>query len=110
MKKLTLLVAATSLAIFGSGCASVEDEHRHHHHDEHEHAWSTVKQLVAVVQPTAGNKCRGVVRFTEVEGIVYGYAEFEGLTPNAKHAMHIHEFGDATGTDGTKAGGHFNPE
>mgnify|MGYP003345476807 CR=1 FL=1 len=70
---------------------------------------SVVKQLVAVVQPTAGNKCAGVVRFTEVDGIVYIYGEISGLTPNQQHAMHIHEFGDATSTDATKAGGHYNP-
>jgi Cu-Zn family superoxide dismutase len=109
MKTFASLLTAGSLAMLSQGCISVEDEH-HHHHDGHVAAWAAVKQLVAVVQPTEGNKCRGVVRFTQVEGIVYVYAEFEGLTPNAKHAMHIHEFGDGTGTDGAKAGGHFNPE
>lgn len=105
---LSSLLLALPLAFLAPGCAT--DSNHHHGADAHGSSWSAVKQLVAVVKPTAGNKCAGVVRFTEVDGKVYVFAEFEGLTPNAKHAMHIHEFGDATGTDGTKAGGHYNPE
>lgn len=108
MKIITPILLALPLVFFG--CASHEGHHHNHGAATHGSSWATVKQLVAVVKPTAGNKCAGVVRFTEVDGKVYVYAEFEGLTPNAKHAMHIHEFGDATGPDGTKAGGHYNPE
>jgi Cu-Zn family superoxide dismutase len=50
------------------------------------------------------------VRFTEVGGVVYVYGEISGLTPSQQHGIHIHEFGDGTSTDGTKAGGHYNPE
>jgi Cu-Zn family superoxide dismutase len=108
MKIITPILLALPLAFFG--CATHEGHHHNHGAAKHGSSWAAVKQLVAVVKPTAGNKCAGVVRFTEVDGKVYVHAEFEGLTPNAKHAMHIHEFGDATGTDGTKAGGHYNPE
>lgn len=110
MKITTILsmLAVMALALMGSGCST--DGHHHHGGKGHESSWASVKQLAAVIKPTAGNRCSGVVRFTEVDGNVYVYAELEGLTPNAKHAMHIHEFGDATGTDGTKAGGHYNPE
>lgn len=103
------LVAAH--AVFSSGCAHSSCCDAKHDHAAHAApAANAVKQLVAVVQPTAGNKCTGVVRFTEVDGVVYVYGEISGLTPNQRHAMHIHEFGDGTGTDGTKAGGHYNPE
>jgi Cu-Zn family superoxide dismutase len=105
---------AVPIALFSPGCAT-EDAHHGHDHHAHGHgahgsAWTTVKQVAATVNPTAGNKCKGVVRFTEVDGTVYVFAEFEGLTPNQQHAMHIHEFGDVSGPDGMKTGGHYNPE
>ncbi len=65
---------------------------------------------VCVLHATEGNKVSGVVRFTEEGGKVKVVADVEGLTPDAKHAFHIHEFGDATSKDGSSAGGHFNPD
>lgn len=99
------LLLALPIALLDSERASAADQKQHH-----ESSWTGVKQLVAVIHPTAGNKCSGVVRFSEAGGAVSVSAELEGLTPNAKHAMHIHDFGDGTGTDGMKAGGHYNPE
>ena len=32
-----------------------------------------------------------------------------GLTPNAQHGFHVHEFGDESGTDAAMAKGHYNP-
>ena len=102
-------VLAGSYLLFTTGCAhTCCDDHDHKHGAAA--AGPQVKQLVAVIQSTAGNKCAGFVRFTEVAGTVYVYAEVTGLNPGQQHAMHIHEFGDATSTDGTKAGGHYNPE
>jgi Cu-Zn family superoxide dismutase len=37
-------------------------------------------------------------------------AEISGLKAKARHAFHIHEFGDVTGADGKTAGAHYNPE
>jgi Cu-Zn family superoxide dismutase len=68
------------------------------------------KQAVAVLQPTAGSKCHGVVKFTQVGDSVKVVADVEGLTPGQKHAIHIHYFGDLTSTDGMSTGGHYNPE
>ncbi|MBI3880862.1 MAG: superoxide dismutase family protein [Verrucomicrobia bacterium] len=104
------LLFALPLALLTPGCSTEGEHHHDHGAAAHESSWASVKQLAAVIKPTAGNQCSGVVRFTEVGDKVYVFAELEGLTPNAKHAMHIHEFGDATGTDGMKAGGHYNPE
>lgn len=69
-----------------------------------------ITQAVCVIHPTEGNKCSGVIRFTEEGGKLKVVADIEGLTPDAKHAMHVHEFGDCTSKDGSSAGGHFNPE
>jgi Cu-Zn family superoxide dismutase len=65
--------------------------------------------LVAAIHPTKGNTATGVVRFTVVPGGVRIVADISGLTPSAKHAIHIHEFGDVSAEDGSAAGGHYNP-
>lgn len=69
-----------------------------------------VTKAVAVLHPTAGQRCHGVVRFTQEGGSVKVVADIEGLTPSQKHAFHIHQYGDCTAPDGTSAGGHYNPE
>ena len=66
--------------------------------------------LVAVMTPTEGNATAGTVVFTTVEDGVHIVADITGLSANAQHAIHIHHYGDARGTDGTCAGGHYNPE
>ena len=68
----------------------------------------TINKAVCVLIPTAGNNVFGVVTFTKVENGVQVVADLTGLT-QGKHGFHIHEFGDCTSTDGTSAGGHFNP-
>src|SRR5215475_13621448 len=70
----------------------------------------TVQKAIAVLHPTAGQQCRGVVRFTQEGDSVKVAADLEGLTPNQKHAFHIHQYGDCSSTDGMSAGGHYNPE
>jgi len=80
------------------------------HDKAHADAWSAVKEVVAVLYPTAGSKCRGEIRFTQEGDKVKVVAKVEGLMPGQKHAIHIHQFGDASSTDGSSAGGHYNPE
>lgn len=77
---------------------------------QHGSQWESVNELVAVVHPTQGNKCHGWVRFTQVDEGVKIVAHIEGLKPNAQHAFHIHDYGDATSPDGESAGSHYNPE
>jgi Cu-Zn family superoxide dismutase len=79
-------------------------------HGAPESPWGDVKELVCVLEPTAGNSCKGTVRFTEVEGGVKVVADLEGLTANQQHGFHVHEFGDCTSSDGESAGGHYDPE
>jgi len=76
----------------------------------HVNAWANVTEAVAVMSPTAGSKTKGTIQFTQVGSMVKIEGTFEGLTPNAKHAIHIHEAGNITATDGTATGGHYNPE
>src|SRR6184192_4153257 len=79
---------------------------------EHEHgeAWAAVKQAVAVLHATAGNKCHGTVRFTQDGDSVKVVADVEGLTPGQKHAIHVHQFGDCSSPDAMSTGSHYNPE
>ncbi len=65
---------------------------------------------LAQMQPTAGSKVKGTVKFVEGEGgKVTVTAELEGLNPGQQHAFHVHEFGDCSAPDGSSAGGHYNP-
>lgn len=71
---------------------------------------SPTKQAVAVLHPTAGQQCHGVVRFTQEGESIKVVADLEGLNPSQKHAFHIHQYGDCSASDGMSAGGHYNPE
>lgn len=65
-------------------------------------------KAIAVLHPTAGSNVTGTVIFTKSGEEVKVVADITGLTPG-KHGFHIHEFGDCSSSDGSSAGGHFNP-
>jgi Cu-Zn family superoxide dismutase len=75
----------------------------------HAHAMTAPKKAVCVLVPSAGSKAQGVLTLTQGDGVVQITGTVKNLTPG-KHGFHIHEFGDLTSTDGSAAGGHFNPE
>lgn len=64
----------------------------------------------AIVKPTKGNKVSGEIHFSENFGKVKVVGEISGLQKNLEHGFHIHEFGDCSASDGSSAGGHYNPE
>ena len=106
-------------ALLAAGCISVEKTDHHEHSaattsatNAHAHvsAWEAVNHAVAVIRPTAGNQCAGIVHFHKVGDAVKVVAEISGLTPNQAHGFHVHELGDVSGADGTATGGHYNPE
>lgn len=68
----------------------------------------SINSAIAVLYPTEGNQVDGTVIFTKTADGVKVVADIEGLTPG-KHGFHIHEYGDCSSSDGTSAGGHFNP-
>ena len=96
---LGLLVAGATL----TGCA-----HSSGTHDGMDSHGATV--AVAALQAKSGSSVHGWVRFEEVEGGVQITARIEGLKANSKHAIHVHELGDCSSSDGKSAGGHYNPE
>lgn len=67
-----------------------------------------IEKAVAVVYPTKGHQARGIVSISDLGHEVKIYGRIIGLTPGL-HGFHIHQFGDASKSDGTSAGGHFNP-
>jgi Cu-Zn family superoxide dismutase len=83
-------------------CAPEEEADLHEHGESFSHA-------VAVLSPTEGSEARGVVTFTQADAGISVVADLVGLEPGP-HGFHIHEFGDCSASDGTSAGGHFNPE
>jgi Cu-Zn family superoxide dismutase len=112
MPSLSFLLAAAALA--AAGCASTGD-HDADHNAGHgaanaAHPLTALNEAVAVVHPTNGNSAHGWMRFTQTAEGMHVTGEIQGLKPHARHAFHIHEFGDCTSGDGKSAGSHYNPE
>ena len=63
---------------------------------------------VAVLEAKSNSKVSGKLDFAEKDGSVTISGTISGLTPG-KHGFHIHEIGDCSASDGSSAGGHFNP-
>jgi len=108
-KTLAALCLTTGLLFAGAGltgCASNGEHDGHGDDAEHvEHA----QVAVASLQSKSGSSVKGWVRFEQVAGGVQITARVEGLEASAKHAIHIHELGDCSSSDGKSAGGHYNP-
>ncbi len=91
--------------MFFASCTEVE-----HEQTEMEYQTQTIDQAVAVMHATDGNSVEGTVLFTQTEQGVRVEANISGLDADSMHGFHIHEYGDCRASDGTSAGGHFNPE
>ncbi|HEY1171348.1 MAG TPA: superoxide dismutase family protein [Verrucomicrobiae bacterium] len=107
--KIAVSLLALPLAAFVTGC-STTDDHGHGAAAAHANAFANITQAVATMNPTDGNKAKGTVKFTQTGNKVKIVATIEGLNPNQKHAIHIHEAGDVSSKDGMATGGHYNPE
>jgi Cu-Zn family superoxide dismutase len=67
-----------------------------------------IKKAVCILYPTLGNKVNGTINFIATDSGIKVVGNIQGLT-KGKHGIHIHECGDCSASDGTSAGGHFNP-
>lgn len=115
LKYLALMALATVIMIAacdnsGDSKTNAQDGHEGHDHGNHAAMFEGVTKAICVMSPTEGNAVAGWVKFEESESTVTVSWEVTGLEPNAKHAIHVHEFGDISKTDGTGTGGHYNPE
>jgi Cu-Zn family superoxide dismutase len=68
-----------------------------------------IEKAIAVINPVGNSKVSGTVSFMKTENGSTISAQIKGLS-KGKHGFHIHQFGDCSATDGTSAGGHFNPD
>ena len=105
------LSAGAVLALALAGCAVPGSEHQH----EKSGAMGGMgmmggRMAVASLTPTQGNQVRGLVMFHEMDGHLMVHAKLSGLAPNSEHGFHVHETGSCASTDGSSAGGHFNPD
>ena len=105
MNKMGLLIGLALAALFPA-CA----HHSHNVEVNIHRGLGALTEAVAVVHPTRGNHCRGVVRFTQVENGLRIVADLEDLAPNSIHAFHIHQYGDCTADNAMSAGSHYDPE
>lgn len=68
------------------------------------------RQVAVKIQSTSGSQVSGSVAFIpEKWGKVRVSGEIRGLTPGS-HGFHVHEYGDCSASDGSSAGGHYNPK
>lgn len=96
------VAGAVGLALAPLACAPEADESSPGALAEPSHA-------IAVLRPIGGSEARGLVTFARIEGGVRVVAAVDGLSPG-RHGFHVHEYGDCSASDGTSAGGHFNPD
>lgn len=66
------------------------------------------KEITVNLQATSGSDLSGTVVFTQANGEVTMTANISGLE-EGKHAIHLHEKADCSASDGSSAGGHWNP-
>ncbi len=108
------LLATIGVFLLVSSCNSGDTSTKPVAHEESTNMVShdnsdAISRAVCVITPTEGNDVKGIVTFTQTDGGILIVADVEGLS-EGKHGFHIHEFGDISKSDGTSAGGHFNPE
>ncbi|KAJ3099633.1 hypothetical protein HDU96_010608, partial [Phlyctochytrium bullatum] len=70
---------------------------------------------IAVLTPASKSSIRGIVTITQENsrrwgpGAVTFNVQLWGLTPGAKHAVHVHSWGDITNPASNSTGPHFDP-
>jgi len=107
MNNLLISTTILSLCFWSAGCKNDhKDTEAAGHHKMND---QNMQMATATIEPTKGNSAKGSVMFHQMGDKVRVTADITGLTPNQKHAIHIHE-GTECGDDGMKAGGHYNPE
>lgn len=101
-----IIISAFSILAFG--CAQTHEQSENMEMEEEPEVM--IEQAVAVIHATEGNEIEGNVTFTQTDNGVRVQAMVSGLDAESLHGFHIHQYGDCRASDGTSAGGHYNPE
>ena len=69
----------------------------------------TKRHAICILYPNNSN-ARGIASFSQdnINSATKIACSIKGLSPNGKHGIHVHEFGDLTDGCAT-AGAHYNP-
>lgn len=111
LKILNYLSLSILIGLFAISCTQEGSQNQmgQQNMDQQQDTASTnYSKAVAVIHPTEGNNVSGTVTFEKVEDSVTVSAEVEGLE-EGQHGFHVHQYGDCSASDGTSAGGHYNP-
>ncbi len=69
------------------------------------------RRASAQLLPLGSSGVSGTLILTEVlDGGVKIEGQVHGLKPEGLHGFHVHAVGDCSASDGSSAGGHFNPD
>lgn len=102
----TALAPSCVIAIGNEG--NLDDEGRRHTRTSYASSHSP-SFASARIEGRSGVELDGKVTFRESRGGVEIELSLEDAPPGW-HAVHVHEFGDCSASDGATAGGHFNPD
>jgi Cu-Zn family superoxide dismutase len=120
MQKSLLVLTAAMVFVFAYSATALHHEEQaetqpatqpatHPHTHDHAQQMEAITHAVAVMVSTEGNTAHGTVRFHQTDEGVTVTADIAGLDAGTAHAIHVHQFGDITGSNGKSAGGHYNP-
>lgn len=76
--------------------------------EENQESVIKTRSLTILLSPKSNSTVTGNAKFVETNGVVQMTAVLKGLSEGS-HAIHIHDKGDCSSTDGKSSGGHWNP-
>lgn len=106
MRRLSYLAIALTICL--ASCKNDKKETKTVEEEIVETEVVAINKVTVALNAKSGSNVSGTVNFTEDDGNVYMAATLIGLEPG-EHAIHIHDSSDCSATDGSSAGGHWNP-
>lgn len=103
------LFALTGIFLILNACSGGETSNKIVADHDNTSNTDMITKAICVMTPTEGHEVKGLITFTQTDDGILIEADIEGLS-EGNHGFHIHEWGDISKSDGTSAGGHFNPD
>ena len=108
MRGMSICASLLLLSVWMVGCGQTTEQGTPESVQPAEPASDMASSATMTLQPTEGNTAAGTLNLMTMGGGVHFTGTVTGLPPGI-HGFHIHETGDCSASDGTSAGGHFNP-